>query len=117
LIEETSALRRTVLIVDDNPTARELAAEAFAACGWDVAEAYDAPDAVAVAFRHAPSLALALIDVRMPGQMDGVALARLLKEILPGLRVVLTSGVRPVVPDSFAFLQKPWREQDLVALT
>lgn len=106
----------TVLVVDDNPRVREMARELFTDLGCSVVDAYNAADAISAASQYHGALSLALVDVRMPGAMDGIALAHLLHEAFPSLPIVLTSGERPAGTDSFRFLAKPWRPQDLARL-
>ncbi len=59
---------------------------------WDiqlVAEAADGDEAFRKAIQTQPDILLS--DIRMPGR-DGIQLARDLKEVLPGLRVILLTG-------------------------
>jgi CheY-like chemotaxis protein len=60
---------------------------------------------------------LVLTDVAMPGTMNGVMLAREVRQIFPGLPVLLITG-NPVVADEvseFPLLQKPIISRDLHA--
>lgn len=107
---------RTVLVVDDNPLVRETARELFTDLGCSVVDAYNAADAISVASQYHGALSLALVDVRMPGAMDGLALALLLRETFPSLPVVLTSGNCPPGAEAFRFVAKPWRPQELARL-
>ena len=107
---------KTVLVVDDNPRVREMAREMFTDLGCSVVDAYNAADAISVVSQYHGALSLALVDVRMPGSMDGIGLANLLHDAFPSLRIVLTSGERPAGAEAFRFLAKPWRPQDLARL-
>ena len=57
-------------------------------------------------------------DIRLPGTMDGVQLARAACTLWPTIRIVLTSGAardRPEeLPDSVTFIPKPWRGLDVL---
>ena len=68
--------------------------------GYLVIEAANADDAVAV-LQSGTNVNLLFSDVRMPGTMDGIALARLVCAEFPMVHVVLTSGylVSEDVPD------------------
>jgi CheY-like chemotaxis protein len=79
--------RRTILVVDDAPLLRELAALFLARAGR-VLTAASGEEALAVARLEQPDLIVA--DVGMPG-LDGVALCRTIKQdpLLGGARVAL----------------------------
>jgi DNA-binding LytR/AlgR family response regulator len=79
---------------------------------------------------HAPNAAAALdiverdrtidlvfSDIVMPGPMSGLDLARRLREIRPGLPIVLTTGyssaLQSAAPEGFTLLTKPY---DLASL-
>ncbi len=66
-------------------------AEYLRDCGFHVLEAGNAHEAMAV-LDSADRVDVVFSDVRMPGQMDGFALARWLRQAHPGLPVLLTSG-------------------------
>lgn len=81
-----------VLVVEDEVLIRIAAADHLRHCGFKVAEAGSATEAQELILA---GLAVDLVfsDVSMPGKMDGIALAQWLHEHLPGVPVVLTSGV------------------------
>src|SRR4051812_13195141 len=105
----------TVLVVEDDPFVRAMAKDMFSDFGCEVLDAYNAVDALALIAEH-PEIKLAFIDVRMPGEMNGVALATVLHQTHPTLKVVLTSGYRPDGVDAFEFLPKPWRAGQIADL-
>ena len=63
---------------------------------------------------------LVITDVAMPGSIDGLTLARRLRETRPDLPIVLMSGYAEgtlsgeVVSENFLFLQKPFRISDML---
>lgn len=69
-------MNRRILVVDDHPTNRKLAAALLEFAGHDVATAANAEEALA-AIRAAPP-ALVLLDLQLPG-MDGLGLAQRLR--------------------------------------
>jgi CheY-like chemotaxis protein len=105
--------RETVLLVEDEPAVAGMAATALQRSGYDVIQASNGAEALALARRRAGRIDVLLADVVMP-QMGGLELAARLAVILPDVRVLLTSGyphdamggneLRPGV----AFLQKPF---------
>jgi len=81
----------TVLVVEDDAMVRMPIAEYLRDCGYDVLEAGDAAEAMA-ALHAAGRVSVVFSDVRMPGPMDGFALARWLQKNHPDIPVLLTSG-------------------------
>ncbi|GGJ00617.1 ATP-binding protein [Neoroseomonas lacus] len=111
---------RRVLLVDDEPPLRRLAAHALKAAGHEVCEAEDAEVALeAVADGFVPEVLVT--DVTMPGEMDGLALADALHARLPDLLVVLVSGYAEravgegLAGRDYVFLEKPFRMKSLLA--
>lgn len=80
-----------ILVVEDEVLVRMLLAERLRQAGYSVVEAANAHEAVEV-LRHSPHVKLVVSDVRMPGSMDGVELARLVKSEYPNIKVMLASG-------------------------
>ncbi|WP_428485407.1 response regulator [Rhodopila sp.] len=81
----------TVLVVEDDMMVRMPIAEYLRDCGYNVLEAGDASEAIAVLDATVP-VSLVFSDVRMPGSMDGFGLARWLRSHHPDIPVILTSG-------------------------
>jgi CheY-like chemotaxis protein len=81
----------TVLVVDDDQLVREPIADYLREVGFDVLEAGDAHEAIDLV-DHADHVDLVFTDVRMPGELDGVGLARWVKAHRPDLPVLMTSG-------------------------
>jgi CheY-like chemotaxis protein len=81
----------TVLVVEDEMMVRMPIAEYLRDCGYNVVEAGDAQEAIAVADAEGP-VNLVFSDVRMPGSMDGYDLAEWFRSHHPGVPVLLTSG-------------------------
>ena len=100
-----------VLVVEDEPTVREVACETLRGLGYKVAEAADAAAALALLGRGIPVTAL-FTDLAMPGHLDGIALARAATTLRPGLGVLLASGfsggTRSDWPPAWGFVAKPY---------
>jgi CheY-like chemotaxis protein len=106
----------TVLVVDDEPEVRLVAAEVLQDSGYDVVEAAG-PSQALERLEHEPDIALLFTDIVMPG-MSGFELARRAKALRPALRVLFTSGyVRDMPSDRDSghdrLLKKPWRARQL----
>jgi CheY-like chemotaxis protein len=103
-----------VLVVEDEPPLRELAARILAAAGYTVLQAANGPDALALMARHPHPVHLVFTDVVMPG-MSGRELVARLAALRPGMRVLYTSGYTEdailrhgVLDDPRRFLSKPY---------
>lgn len=83
--------RLTVLVVDDEPAIRGVLCEFLKECGFDALSAETADQALAL-IQGGVLIDLVFSDVRMPGGMDGCALARWILENRPALPVILTTG-------------------------
>jgi two-component system, cell cycle sensor histidine kinase and response regulator CckA len=82
----------TVLVVEDEPVVRRLAASILGAQGYEVLTAINGQEGLRVAREHkGQPLALVLTDVVMP-QMSGKVMAEWLRAIYPQLKVLFTSG-------------------------
>ena len=106
------------LIVEDDPDVRDLAAALLEETELDVVEVESADAAVAYLQDRGGEVAMIFADVRLPGDMDGVQLAKAACTLWPTIRIVLTSGDPGAVPadlqDSITFMPKPWRGLDVL---
>jgi signal transduction histidine kinase/CheY-like chemotaxis protein len=80
-----------VLVVDDEPGVRKIAAKILASAGIDVIEAADGLEALARFREHADSIDCVLLDLNMP-KLDGEEVVRELKTLYPDVRIILSSG-------------------------
>jgi PAS domain S-box-containing protein len=80
----------TVLVVEDNPGLRRIAARQLRNLEYQVLECDRAADALEMLQRQ--PVDLLFTDIVMPGGIDGIELARLARERWPALKIVLTSG-------------------------
>ena len=80
-----------MLVVDDDLLVREPIADYLREVGYEVLEAGDAHEAIDLV-DHADHVDLVFSDVRMPGELDGVGLARWVRAHRPDVAVLLTSG-------------------------
>jgi CheY-like chemotaxis protein len=99
-----------VLIVEDEILIRMLLSEALRQEGYAVIEAANADEAVLM-LHASPNPDVLVTDVRMPGTVDGFALAAYVRRTRPELKVIITSG--HAGPDGAldladAFLPKPY---------
>jgi CheY-like chemotaxis protein len=104
-----------VLLVDDDHDVRTVAAQLLEELGCEV-ESVDRGEAALELARRGAAFQAALIDFAMPG-LNGGETARRLRELEPGLPVVLMSGYADLDDLSEAWtgqvLHKPFSVQDL----
>ena len=82
----------TLLIVEDEPTVRQLARTVLEAQGYKVLSASNGQDALNTVRKHeGPPIRLVITDVVMP-QMGGKPMADFLTKTDPNLKVLFTSG-------------------------
>jgi CheY-like chemotaxis protein len=80
-----------LLVAEDDIFIRAMIAEFLRDVGFDVTEAANADEAMAV-FESGAEIDLLFSDVRMPGSMDGSELAARVRDKWPTTHVMLTSG-------------------------
>ena len=109
----------TVLIIDDEPNIRRMVGALLGAEGYDVRDASDGATGVLRATEHEPDVVL--LDLMMPGDMDGMGALERLRESIPDSPVVMMSGraglsdaVRATKLGAFTFLEKPLTPEGVV---
>jgi len=91
LTEDPARPCETVLVVEDEDNVRNLVRQVLEAQGYTVLEASGAREALYMYENHSGSLDLLLTDIVLSGK-SGRELAKELRELSPGLRVVFMSG-------------------------
>jgi signal transduction histidine kinase/CheY-like chemotaxis protein len=108
----------TLLVVEDEDSVRELAAEFLKSAGYQVITAKDGAEALQMA-EHSQAIHALVTDVVMP-HLQGPELAKLLKQRHPDIVVVYMSGYLDYHRDAGdfledeVFLQKPYTRETLV---
>lgn len=106
----TSA-KPVVLLVEDEPLTRMDACAGLQEAGFEVLDAENVEAALALV-RQRPDIAVLVTDVQMPGHMDGLTLARVIRALRPDIQVVVTSGGLRLraedLPLGCAFVPKPY---------
>jgi DNA-binding NtrC family response regulator len=108
---------KEVLVVEDEPLVRMVAADALADRGIMAWEAGDAGEALEV-LEQRPAIGVVFTDVNMPGEMDGLDLAHEVSVTRPDVKIIVTSGATVVtaedLPKDGTFLPKPYPTDRLV---
>jgi PAS domain S-box-containing protein len=103
-----------VLVVEDNPEVAEVSGAMFGQLGYAVHTVADA--AAALDAIEKQDFDLVVSDIVMPGAMNGVALARAIKERKPDLPILLVTGYSQSAteaPGDFPVVRKPFQIADL----
>jgi two-component system, cell cycle sensor histidine kinase and response regulator CckA len=114
-VDVASARGETVLIVEDQDTVRQLAANVLKQQGYSTVEAASGSEALLLLQgQDAPAIDLLLTDVILPG-INGRELADRVRNKMPAIKVLFMSGYagdalgrRGVLEDGLAFLPKPF---------
>jgi len=104
----------TVLLVEDNPDVAAASVSLLEQLGYRVRHVADAETALHEVERDTVDLVFS--DIVMPGKMDGLGLARRLRELRPGLPILLATGYSDVaagVRGDFSILRKPYEIHQL----
>ena len=103
-----------VLVAEDDALVRLLANDMLTDADYRVVEAQDGQEALAI-LRAKNTVRALLTDVNMPN-VDGLALAKIVRQRWPHIGIVVTSGMpRPSgLPAGARFISKPYRYEDVV---
>ncbi|PPC94081.1 MAG: hybrid sensor histidine kinase/response regulator [Methylotenera sp.] len=119
IVELTEIEDLKVLIVDDEPDLIITATELFRNMGYTVLAAHSAEDAIDRLW-HYPGISVLFTDILMPGGMNGIQLAREVRQMNPDIKIILASGYPlPALReehgnmDEFNFINKPYRLADI----
>ena len=86
-----ASLSKTVLVVDDEALLRLYARDVLERAGFQVREASDGTEALQVLSAY-DDIDVLMTDVRMPGPVDGLALAHAMRRDHPAIRSLVVSG-------------------------
>ena len=116
---EAQNKRFTILIVEDEPAVRLIAADILRDAGYNVIETSTATEAMVVL--SSERVQLVFSDVLMPGSIGGLTLAGWIKTNRPTTPVILCSGISAVSRylhgrKGVTFLEKPFGTDELLSL-
>jgi two-component system, cell cycle sensor histidine kinase and response regulator CckA len=119
---KTLAGAGTILLVEDEEALLSLTAERLTECGFKVLVAHDGIHALEIARSSGEPIHLLLTDIMMP-RMGGLALARAMSELRPGIRIVFMTGhaerkssFREAFSSAAETIQKPFTHEQLTGL-
>ncbi len=105
-----------ILIVEDDADVRQFVSHALSALNYDVAEARNASMALSMLQRGEP-VDLLFTDIVLPGELNGIELAKEVEKLRPGIHVLLTSGYAGDADretmSKMELIRKPYRTAEL----
>ncbi|UPK31276.1 response regulator [Bradyrhizobium sp. 195] len=108
-----------ILIVEDEFLLRMDSVEVLEDAGFEVIPAVNADEAIAILSARS-DIHVVFTDIQMPGSMDGLKLARFVRDRWPPIKIVATSGHVPIedddLPAGSVFLPKPYRSAQVVGV-
>ena len=110
ILPSHSCAEATVLVVEDEALVRMNATLMLEAAGFDVREARCGASGLEQLGLH-PEIMVLFSDINMPGDFDGLELARQVHVLRPDIRLILTSGLmRPAAHELHGgeFIAKPY---------
>jgi PAS domain S-box-containing protein len=111
---DTAGATGNVLLVEDNPDVASASTVLLEQLGYAVRWAPDAN--AALRELEVNGIDLVFSDIVMPGPMDGIGLARLIRDKYPGLPVLLATGYSERMQelnDDFPLIRKPYEIHEL----
>ena len=107
----------TVLVVEDEELVRVSSCDLLEQSGLKVLEASDADEAMALLETH-PEIRVLVTDVKMPGWMSGIDLARQAAKKWPEICIMVTSAYYTAdeveLPENMTLFPKPFSPEALV---
>ena len=109
-VQYMAADRRTILVVEDNPDVKNVAVSLLEQLGYRTIAVESAADALDV-LASGQKVNLVFTDVALPGNIDGLALARKVTQRYGNIPIVLTTGYTKVFDTDLEFpvLRKPYQ--------
>jgi CheY-like chemotaxis protein len=103
--------RPVVLVVEDETLIRTTAMDMVEEAGFEAIAASDADEAIRI-LESRNDIRAVFTDIQMPGSMDGLRLARVVRNRWPPVALIVTSGQTNVADDHLPaggqFLLKPY---------
>ena len=117
--EKTVDAKPVVMVIEPEVLVRMAIADFLRECGYKVVEGVIAEDVETVLHSNVP-LDVVFAEVKLPGAIDGFALARTLRQTHPHIDVILTSGIAAAAEKSKELcedgpMKKPYRAEDVAA--
>ena len=113
---------KKILVAEDEQAIREFVVINLRRAGYDTLEAGTGEEALEIYERENGSIDVALLDIMMPGQLDGVAVCRQLREKSGSIGIILLTArtqemdkVSGLMMGADDYVTKPFSPSELVA--
>lgn len=117
-----SIKQKTILLVEDYPLVAETTTLSLEHISYNVLHAKDAMEGIFLLDKDINKIDLLLTGIVMPGNLNGIELARKSLEKYPNLSILLTSGYPDKISESkdqldnqLQLLTKPFTREELVS--
>ncbi len=108
----------TVIVVEDETLVRMDIAMSLQDEGFIVLEASNADEAIGLLDAH-PEIRLMFTDIDMPGSMDGLKLAKAVRDRWPPVKIIVASGhcrlTDELLPIEGKFFSKPYDHARIIS--
>lgn len=115
----STSAKPVVLVVEDEALIRMNAVEMIADAGFEVVEASNADEAIAI-LEARTDIRVVFTDIDMPGSMNGIRLAQAVRGRWPPIKIIATSGHFKLhkgdLPDDGRFLAKPYNSRQITSV-
>jgi len=101
-----------VLLVDDHSRLRKILQLALESDGFRVTAVESADEAVTL-LANGTMVDILFSDIRMPGSIDGLQLARWARDHRPEIAILLQTGFSDLDTGDFQLLRKPYPPEEL----
>ena len=115
-MSELSGAGKTVLVAEDEVLVRHDISQFLRSHGYEVVEANSAAEAIQV-LKDSLAISIVFTDVRMPGTVNGIDLARYVQLHHPDIPVLITSGhvLESELPESVGpLISKPYDQKQVL---
>lgn len=110
----------SILLVDDEKAIQEVSKASLMAYNYNVLTANNGAEGVAIYAQNRDTIKLVITDLQMP-EMDGVSMIKILKNINPQVKVLVTTGMNSNIDELnlihlgiTSYLQKPYNIEQLI---
>jgi DNA-binding NtrC family response regulator len=114
----TSTTQKTVVLVEDEPIIRMHELMLLQDLGFSALDFESAEAALRYLEDHSTEVLVLFTDIRMPGSVDGLMLAKIVGQRWPWIRVVLASGHAQAeelaLPREMMFIRKPFSPAEVI---
>jgi CheY-like chemotaxis protein len=111
MAKDLTSQKPVVLVVEDEPLILLDTANMIEAAGYEVIQARSADEAIEILTAR-NDIRIVFTDIEMPGSMDGLKLARVVREKWPPVELIVTSGKHTLSPAGLPargrFIGKPY---------